>query len=100
MSSYLARLLDGRDDAKTFLVKSFTFLSGRTGIKPTPAQIDPAVEAVDKATDAAENAFRVLIQAKYPGIPASIATAAVTAGLNMIDAAVAGAGEALKKSTP
>ena len=94
--SWLTDLLRRRSTLQEVVAKSADKLTELTGIRPTDEQADTIAQRVDDATDMAERAFRELIEAKMPGLPAAVATLAVTTALNTIDAAVAGAMEAVK----
>lgn len=98
--SYLSRLLKGQDTFKTFVSKSVTYLATKTGITVDAKAVDGAVAGVDGLTDNIQNSITVFLREHLPQLPAEIAISATNAALNVIDAAAAGVGQAIKDATP
>lgn len=95
--SYLSDLIRRKITAKEFLAKSVTFLKEKAGITVSDAAVDKAVKATDELTDALQKIAEVYIATHLPLLPAQVvATAGVTAMLNTIDSAIAGAGNVVK----
>jgi len=94
--SWLTDLIRRRSTLSEVLAKSFGKLQSVTGVKLDDDDADAITRRVDEATNAAERVFRDLIEAKAPGLPAAVATLAVATALQTIDAAVAGAMQAVK----
>lgn len=94
--SYLSELLRGKSSAKETLAKSVRYLKNKLGVTVSDKAVDDAVKATDKLTDAIQVAVQTYIATTVPQLPAALATSAVTAVLNHIDAAIAGAGNVIK----
>ncbi len=94
--SYLSQLKNHQITAKQFLAKSVTYLATKTGLTVSDEAVDHAVQATDDLTDKLELVLGAFIRAHLPALPAAIATSAATAALNVVDAAVAGAGNVIK----
>lgn len=96
--SYFSQLKRNQITAKEFLAKSVGYLSRKLGVTVSDEKVDEAVQAVDNVTDQVEAALAKYIAAHVPGLPAVIAVAATNAALNVIDAAIAGAGNVIKEN--
>lgn len=96
--SYLSELKNGKISASEFLAKSTNYLKRKLGASVSDEDVDDAVKAVDKMTDAVETAVHLYIKTSLPALPAAIAVSAATAVLNHIDAAIAGAGNVIKEN--
>lgn len=98
--SYLSQLRNRQISTKQFLAKSVNYLSAKMGLTVSDAAVDAAVARTDHLTDTLNDLIGGYIKAALPGLPAAIAIAATNAALNTIDAAIAGAGQAIKDATP
>lgn len=96
--SYLSQLKNRQISAKEFLAKSVGYLSRKLGVTVSDQKVDEAVAALDRVTDDVETALAAYLSTHVPGLPVAIATAATTAALNVIDAAIAGAGNVIKEN--
>lgn len=95
--SYLSEMIHRQITAKQFLAKSVVYLKEKAGITVSDDGVDVAVEATDKFTDALQALAVIYIQTHFPDLPGkATAVAGVTALLNTIDAAAAGAGNVIK----
>lgn len=101
--SYLSELLHRQINAGQALGKSVAYIKQRIGLVPTDAQVDGIVtqaeEAAALAAKAAAAVFAGYIRTHAPMLPAEvIAATAATMGLQLIDAAIAGAANVIKDS--
>lgn len=104
--SYLSDLKSGKLSIPGFAKKSAGWLARLAGF--SDAKIDAIVQRADQLTDAAEDdaakVFEGLIANAFPAVPSGLrqvlALRAAHAGLQLIDAGLAGLGEELKKIAP
>jgi uncharacterized membrane protein len=99
--SYLTELIGHRITKEQALAKSVGYIRRKLGLSVTDAQVDSVVVAAEAAASQAANSMQValtaFIRAQAPMLPAEvIATVAATAALNVVDAAIAGAGNVVK----
>jgi len=82
--------------ASEVLAKSVVYLKTKLGITVSDEKVDEAVKATDALTDQLEAILKAYLATQLPALPAAVASQAVTAALNTLDAAIAGAGAVVK----
>ena len=94
--SWLMDLIKGRKKAPEVIALSVIYLRTKLGVTVTDAKVDEATAAAKKLGDVMEEAIKAYIAVQAPGLPAAVASMAVIAAFNSIDAAVAGAANVIK----
>lgn len=94
--SWLTSVIRGKMTASEVLARSTVYLKTKLGVTVSDDKVDEAVKVTDDLTDQLEAVIKAYLAAQLPALPAAIATQAVTAALNTIDAAIAGAGNVIK----
>lgn len=94
--SWLSDLVKGRKKAPEVIALSVIYLRTKLGVTVTDAKVDEATAAAKRLGDVMENALKAYIAVQAPGLPAAVASMAVIAAFNSIDAAIAGAANVVK----
>ena len=96
--SWLTSVLRGKMSASEVLARSVVYLKTKLGITVSDEKVDEAVKATDALTDQLEAILKAYLATQLPALPAAVASQAVTAALNTLDAAIAGAGAVVKSN--
>lgn len=98
--SYLSELKNHQISLSQFVGKSVVYLQTKLGLTVSDKAVDEATASTTKFVNDLEGVALAWIQATLPALPAAVATAAANAALNVVDAAIAGAGNVIKDATP
>lgn len=97
MNAYVEGLIARARQAADVLGKSVAYIKGKTGITVSDAQVDAATAKARALKDGLTKLLEEYID-DVPGVPNFVAHAAAQAATMVVDAAIAGAGEAIKRN--